>query len=69
MKNYNTLIVLFYNLTVLIMKRIRERPGKRWIEDFEQNLLTMRIREWTMFVSERTEWIKVVFLGKTHLGL
>ena len=37
-------------------RRIRGRPRKRWIEDVEEDIQTMRIRGWRKLSKERTEW-------------
>ena len=50
-------------------KRIRGRPRKRWIEDAEEDIQTMRIRGWRKLSKERTEWKKITEKAKTHSGL
>ena len=49
--------------------RIRVRPRKRWIEDFEEDIQTMGIRGWRKLSKERTEWKKITEKAKTHSGL
>ena len=49
--------------------RIRGRPSKRWIEDVEEDIQTMRIRGWRKLRKERTEWKKITEKAKTHSGL
>ena len=49
--------------------RIRGRPGKRWIEDVEEDIQTMGIRGWRKLSKERTEWKKITEKAKTHSGL
>jgi len=50
-------------------RRIRGRPRKRWIEDVEEDIQTMKIREWRKLSKERTEWKKITEKAKTHSGL
>ena len=40
-------------------KRIRGRPRKRWIEDVEEDILTMGIRAWRKLCKEMAEWKKI----------
>jgi len=50
-------------------RRIRGRPRKRCIEDVEEDIQTMGIREWRKLSKERTEWKKITEKAKTHSGL
>jgi len=50
-------------------RRIKGRPRKRWIEDVEEEIQTMRIRGWRKLSKERTEWKKITETAKTHSGL
>jgi len=50
-------------------RRIRGRPRKRWIEEVEEDIQTMGIREWRKLSKERTEWNKIAEKAKTHSGL
>ena len=47
-------------------RRIRGRPRKRWIEDFEEDIQTMGIRGWRKLSKEREEWKKITEKAKTH---
>jgi len=42
-----------------MVRRIRGRPRKRWIEDAEEDIQTMGIRGWRKLSKERTEWKKI----------
>jgi len=50
-------------------RRITGRPRKRWIEDIEGDIQTLRIRGWRKLSKERTEWKKIAENAKTHSGL
>jgi len=50
-------------------RRIRGRPGKRWIEDSEEDIQTMGIRGWRKLSKERTEWKKIAEKTETRSGL
>jgi hypothetical protein len=52
-----------------IGKRIRRRPRKRWIVDFEEDMQTVGIREWRKQCKERAEWKRITERAKTHSGL
>jgi hypothetical protein len=52
-----------------IGRRIRGRPRKRWIEDFEEDIQRMEIRGWRNLCKERTEWKRITEKAKTHSGL
>jgi hypothetical protein len=49
--------------------RIRGRPRKRWIVDFEENRQMMGIRRWRKQCEERAEWKRIAEKAKTHSGL
>jgi hypothetical protein len=50
-------------------RRIRGRPRKRWVEDFEEGIQTLRIKGWRKLGKERTEWRRITKKAKTHSGL
>jgi hypothetical protein len=50
-------------------RRIRGRPRKRRIEDIEEDIQLIGIREWRKLSKERTEWRKITEKAKTHSGL
>jgi len=50
-------------------RRKRRRPRKRWIEDIDDDLQIMGIREWRKLCKERAEWKKITEKAKTHSGL
>jgi hypothetical protein len=52
-----------------IGRRIRGRPRKRWIEDIEDDIQIMGIREWRKLCKERAEWKRIVEKAKTHSGV
>jgi len=49
--------------------RIRGKPRKRWIEDIEGVMQTVRIRRWRKQCEERAEWKRITEKTKTHSGL
>jgi hypothetical protein len=49
--------------------RIRGRPRKRWIVDFEEEMQIMGIRRWREQCKERGEWKRITEKAKTHGGL
>jgi hypothetical protein len=50
-------------------RRIRGRPRKRWIEDIEEDIQLMGIREWRKLTKERTELRRITEKAKIHSGL
>ena len=50
-------------------RRNRGRPRIRWIEDIEEDIQIMGIREWRKLCKERAEWKKITEKAKTHSGL
>ena len=50
-------------------RRIRGRPGKRWVEDIEEDIQVLGIRGWRKLSKERTEWRRITEKAKTHNGL
>jgi hypothetical protein len=54
---------------MLMGRRIRGRPRKRWIEDVEKDIQMTEIREWRKLSKERTERKKITEKAKTHSGL
>jgi hypothetical protein len=49
--------------------RKRERPRKRWINEVEEDLKIMEIRNWHAVAKDRQEWRKNVLEAKVHKGL
>jgi len=52
-----------------IGRRIRGRPGKRWVEDIEEDIQALGIRVWRKLSKERREWRRITEKAKTHSGL
>jgi translation initiation factor IF-1 len=52
-----------------MVRRIRGRPRKRWIEEVEEDILMMEISGWRKLSKQRTEWKKSPQKAKTHSGL
>lgn len=50
-------------------KRKRGRPRKRWMQDVEEDIKTMRIVRWWEKVQNRREWTGVLREAKAHTGL
>jgi len=50
-------------------RRNTGRPGKRWIEDVEEDIQRMGIRGWRKLCKERTEWKRITEMAKPHSGL
>jgi len=48
---------------------IRGRPRKRWIEDVEEDIQKMGIREWRKWRKETAEWKRITEKAKTESGL
>jgi hypothetical protein len=49
--------------------RKRGRPRKRWIDEDEEDLKIMRIRNWHAVGKDRQKWRKIVLEAKVHNGL
>jgi hypothetical protein len=49
--------------------RKRGRPKKRWINDVEQDLRKLGIRNWRSRAGDRQQWRAVVREAKVHPGL
>jgi hypothetical protein len=50
-------------------KRKRERPRKRWIDEVEEDLKIMGIRNRHAVARDRQEWRRIVLEAKIHSGL
>jgi len=50
-------------------RRNRGRVRKRWIEEIEEDIQRMRIREWRKLCKERAEWKKITEKAKNQDGL
>jgi hypothetical protein len=45
------------------------RPRKRWIDEVEDDLKIMGIRNWHAVAKDHQEWRKIVLEAKVHNGL
>jgi len=45
------------------------RLRKRWVEDIEEDMQTVGIRQWRKQCEERVEWKRITKKAKTHSGL
>jgi len=50
-------------------RRSRGRPRKKWIENIEEDIQIMGIREWRKLCKERAEWKEITGKAKTDSGL
>jgi hypothetical protein len=47
----------------------RGRPRKRWIDEVEEDLKIMGIRNWYAVIENRQKWRKIVLGAKDHNGM
>jgi len=52
-----------------IGRRTQGRPKIRYIEQIEQDIGTLKIRNWRSKARDRSEWRKIFKQAKTHKGL
>jgi hypothetical protein len=45
-------------------RRRKGRPGLRWVEDVEKDLLKMKFKGWRQKTVDREEWASVIKQGK-----
>ena len=50
-------------------RRLPGRPRKRWLDDVEEDLRKLRVRDWRQQASDRPEWRRVVEQAKELHGL
>jgi len=48
--------------------RRKGRPRKRWIDDVEEDLQTLGVRNWRKKAKRRDEWRQVTREAKAHWG-
>jgi len=53
----------------LIGKIAQGRPKIRYMEQIEQDIGTLKIRNWRSKAQDRSEWRKILEQTKTHKGL
>jgi hypothetical protein len=49
--------------------RKRGSPHKRWIDEVEEDLKIMGIRNWHSVAKDRQEWRKILLEAQVHKGL
>jgi hypothetical protein len=49
--------------------RKRRRPRKRCVDEVEEDLKIMEIRNWHVVARDRQEWRRIVLEAKVHNGL
>jgi hypothetical protein len=52
----------------LYSKRRKGRPRMRWLEEVENDLKRMKVKEWKEKMRNREEWKLVVKEAKAHQG-
>lgn len=50
-------------------RREAGRPRRRWLDDLEDDLRMMQVRNWKNAVSDRENWRRIVKEAKVHTGL
>jgi hypothetical protein len=50
-------------------RRKTDRPRKRWLDDVEEDLSFMKVKQWRIRATERTVWARIITEAKALHGL
>ena len=50
-------------------RRLRGRPRRRWMEDVQEDIASLGVRNWKTMASDRVQWKTVVREAKVRFGL